>query len=188
MQDCNNSIANALELLQSCTKPSIDVHVCSAPRHTEQAQGRKRYWIYIRYFAVIGMSSVLKSYGKIYRENYIIPRQSGGEQTMQILVIHSIVDCNCLHGIAKFMGPTWGPSGSCRTQMAPCWPHETCYEGTVLKQSKYTLKQLRKYHLRLVVIPCFWWPLECQVVPHNGVQLNYSQGCLCNREWGSLLS
>ena len=23
MQDCNNSIANALELLQSCTKPSI---------------------------------------------------------------------------------------------------------------------------------------------------------------------
>ena len=28
MQDCSNSIANALELLQSCTKPSIPCTVC----------------------------------------------------------------------------------------------------------------------------------------------------------------
>ena len=27
------------------------------------------------------------------------------------------------------MGPTRGPSGSCRPQMAPCWPHESCYQG-----------------------------------------------------------
>ena len=27
------------------------------------------------------------------------------------------------------MGPTWGPPGSCRPQMAPCWPHEPCYQG-----------------------------------------------------------
>ena len=27
--------------------------------------------------------------------------------------------------IAKFMGP----SGADRTQMAPCWPHEPCYQG-----------------------------------------------------------
>ena len=33
--------------------------------------------------------------------------------------------------IAKFMGPTWGPSGSCRPQMAPCWPHEPCYQGSI---------------------------------------------------------
>ena len=31
--------------------------------------------------------------------------------------------------IAKFMGPTWDPPGSCRPQMAPCWPHEPCYQG-----------------------------------------------------------
>ena len=24
--------------------------------------------------------------------------------------------------IAKFMGPTWGPSGSCWPRWAPCWP------------------------------------------------------------------
>ena len=27
------------------------------------------------------------------------------------------------------MGPTWGPSGADRTQVAPCWPHELCYLG-----------------------------------------------------------
>ena len=31
--------------------------------------------------------------------------------------------------ITKFMGPTWGPPGSWRPQMAPCWPHEPCYQG-----------------------------------------------------------
>ena len=31
--------------------------------------------------------------------------------------------------ITKFMGPNWGPPGSCRPQWAPCWPHEPCYQG-----------------------------------------------------------
>ena len=31
--------------------------------------------------------------------------------------------------IARFMGPTWGPSGADRTQVVPCWPHELCYLG-----------------------------------------------------------
>ena len=31
--------------------------------------------------------------------------------------------------VARFMGPTWGPPGSCRPQMAICWPHEPCYQG-----------------------------------------------------------
>ena len=31
--------------------------------------------------------------------------------------------------IARFMGSTWGPPGSCRPQMVPCWPHEPCYQG-----------------------------------------------------------
>ena len=28
-----------------------------------------------------------------------------------------------------FMGPTWGPPGSCRTQMVPILAHEPCYQG-----------------------------------------------------------
>ena len=31
--------------------------------------------------------------------------------------------------IARFKGPTWGPSGADRTQVAPCGPHELCYLG-----------------------------------------------------------
>ena len=31
--------------------------------------------------------------------------------------------------IAKFMGPTWDPPGSCRPQMAPYCPHEPRYQG-----------------------------------------------------------
>ena len=31
--------------------------------------------------------------------------------------------------IARFMGPTWGPSGADRTQVGSCWPHESCYLG-----------------------------------------------------------
>ena len=27
------------------------------------------------------------------------------------------------------MGPTWGPPGSCRPQIGPCWPHEPFYQG-----------------------------------------------------------
>ena len=38
--------------------------------------------------------------------------------------------------IARFMGPTWGPSGADRTQVGPCWPHELCYLAN--DQSRWT--------------------------------------------------
>ena len=46
----------------------------------------------------------------------------------------SIVVIDCTVSLtARFMGPTWGPSGADRTQvvpmLAPCWPHELCYMG-----------------------------------------------------------
>ena len=31
--------------------------------------------------------------------------------------------------IAKFMGPTWGPSGCCRPLVGPKSAHEPCYQG-----------------------------------------------------------
>ena len=31
--------------------------------------------------------------------------------------------------IARFMGPTWGPSGPTGPRWARCWPHELCYLG-----------------------------------------------------------
>ena len=32
------------------------------------------------------------------------------------------------------MGPTWGPSGTDRAQVGPCWPHELCYQGLDAKR------------------------------------------------------
>ena len=36
-----------------------------------------------------------------------------------------------LSPIARFMGPTWGPSGADRTQVGPMLSHEICYLGCV---------------------------------------------------------
>ena len=33
--------------------------------------------------------------------------------------------------IARFMGPTWGPSRAYRTQVGPCWPNELCHLGSL---------------------------------------------------------
>ena len=39
-----------------------------------------------------------------------------------------------LSQIARFMGPTWGPPGSCRPQVGPiCWPHKPCDQGSHTK-------------------------------------------------------
>ena len=34
--------------------------------------------------------------------------------------------------IAKFLGPTRGPPGSCRPQIGPCCPHEPCDQGSFI--------------------------------------------------------
>ena len=38
-------------------------------------------------------------------------------------------DARKTYQIARFTWPTWGPPGSCRPQVGPCWPHEPCYQG-----------------------------------------------------------
>ena len=40
--------------------------------------------------------------------------------------------------IAKFMGPTWVRPGSCRSQWAPCWSHEPCYQGYFFMDKTHT--------------------------------------------------
>ena len=57
--------------------------------------------------------------------------------------------------IARFMGPTWGPPGSCWPQMAPYWPHELCCQGVysfgwgsrmiTLMQAKWPLRLNGRY-------------------------------------------
>ena len=56
--------------------------------------------------------------------------------------------------ITKFMGPTWGPPGSCRPQMGPCWPHEPCYQGTDACR-------------------CTWWVYNRARIRHKLFKLEY---------------
>ena len=58
-------------------------------------------------------------------QSYVRPRLNSLWAENVVKCIPSSVESQ----IAKFMGPTWGPSGSCRPQMGPCWPHEPCYQG-----------------------------------------------------------
>ena len=43
--------------------------------------------------------------------------------------IHGHISLLITTQIAKFMGPTWGPPGSCGPRWAPYRPNEPCYEG-----------------------------------------------------------
>ena len=55
--------------------------------------------------------------------------------------------------IARFMGPTWGPSG------APCWPHEPCYLGYSL-QNCFCLRFGVKTHFVIMQHNCIWTSRE----------------------------
>ena len=44
-------------------------------------------------------------------------------------------DCSLTAQTARFTWPTWGPPGACRPKVAPCWPHEFCYQGEVTMYS-----------------------------------------------------
>ena len=50
--------------------------------------------------------------------------------------------------IAKFIGPTWGPSGSCRPKMGPMLAHEPCYQGSHLGiPDLFIISCILHYHL-----------------------------------------
>ena len=47
------------------------------------------------------------------------------------------------------MWPTWGPPGSYRPQMAPCWPHEPCYQGSYDTFVQYHTRNLFTKYLKV---------------------------------------
>ena len=76
-----------------------------------------------------------------------------------------------LSRIAKFMGPTWVSPGSRRPRWAPCWPHESCYQGRgeALCTVSVGIQALSKLeHLYILAI------LNCAIhLPHYGVKMVY---------------
>ena len=66
--------------------------------------------------------------------------------------------------MARFMRPTWGPSGPTGPKWVPCWPHEPCYQGRlsqwVLTKMAHILKCIfvNKKHLVSIQIPLNFVP------------------------------
>ena len=56
-----------------------------------------------------------------------------GETTCHRKIVTAVE--NIATPIARFMGPTWGPSGADRAQVGPCWPHQLCYLGRFTHQT-----------------------------------------------------
>ena len=48
---------------------------------------------------------------------------------VDIAMYNQVFTVNTITQKAKFLGPTWGPPGSCRPQMGLCWHHRPCYQG-----------------------------------------------------------
>ena len=54
--------------------------------------------------------------------------------------------------ITRFMGPTWGPPGSCRPQMGPCWSHEPCYQGFLLQLNALITHRVHSQYLSVIFL------------------------------------
>ena len=67
--------------------------------------------------------------------------------------------------IARFMGPTWGPHGSCRPQMGPILAHEPFYMGYGVTRPQWVKhSQVAKIHSQgrheyPLYIESIWWQL-----------------------------
>ena len=84
---------------------------------------------------------------EIYAQNFNFPTEINGILSLRtrrkMLKIHDGMTANHVIGhhtlpqIARFMGPTWGPSGSDRTQVGPMLATWTLLSGTTLKIIRY---------------------------------------------------
>ena len=76
--------------------------------------------------------------------------------------------------IAKFMGPTWGPPGSCRPQMDPMLAPSTLLSGGIWAMVVYydwgTWLEGSVYQFN-AVLPIFWTNIYWK--PKNGYDFNF---------------
>ena len=107
-QDWGNSISNALELLQSCTKPSI------------------WSWTIVIYIAPSPHSNQVSStHTGSSLDGWMDPSQTRGVK------FHTSL-------IAMFMGPTWGSPGADRTQVGPMLAQWTLLSGMLTLIHQFT--------------------------------------------------
>ena len=72
--------------------------------------------------------------------------------------------------IAKFMGPTWDPSGSCRPQMGPLLAPWTLLSGNVLLTSKRCLELIIFAKRGDAAQSTIWWAPSCFPDPKTKIK------------------
>ena len=168
VQDCSNSSALAMELLQSCAKPSImsnrhvsETWVPKAFTHSlvsltkntpEECFNIKTIFsvklhplykdeLIIRLYNCIMVILVLEK-KTFYNETCsfvcrVDSQKWKGCNTECLIITGGIENClsdslSVMTQIARFMGPTWGPPGSCWPQMGPM-----LVPGTMLSRGSF---------------------------------------------------
>ena len=72
------------------------------------------------------------------------------------LPTNHLIDLAMATQITKFMGPTWGPSGSCRPQMGPMLAQEPCYQGKYPTYFSLTRKLTSLTHSMQPIQVLYW--------------------------------
>ena len=80
--------------------------------------------------------------------------------------------------VTRFMGPTWGPPGSCRPQMGPVLSPWTLLSGPIRWTRMYarliyrgytTVNRLRETHICFYFVVMHLCELSCYVITHDSI-------------------
>ena len=92
-----------------------------------------------------------------------------------VIVLYGDIIKKEMAHIAKFMGPTWGPSGTCRPQMGPILAPWTLLSGIYVHQHEVNTKGVRRY-----TVACprgTWWPFKEPVYAAISIVHYFPQKC-----------
>ena len=104
--------------------------------------------------------------------------------------IHSQWNKDIIAQVAKFMGPTWGPPGSCRPQMGPMLARWTLLSG----RPWYSWQTINQYYgcwclgsLCHSAISIHWWCRMCIFLIVSSLRVNFNSLTQFSvREWYKL--
>ena len=132
VQDCSNSIANMLELLQSCIKPLISCvqndiaisrplfqYVCALSQHWFQVMVCNTETIYRMCVYDWNCEGAISNIFSIWNMTISLKTRGWIQSCMKKLHGWQVWWNIIFTLIAKFVGLTWGPTGANRTQVGP---------------------------------------------------------------------
>ena len=102
------------------------------------------------------------------------------EESFSLQLQLSSLSVHSTSQIAKFMGPTWGPPGSCQPQMGPMLAYEPCYQGCfIIPPASTKLKVGYTGFTSSVRLSGRLWTKSCPLcIFHNASLIHFIFACL----------